>query len=563
MGHLQAIYNILRSGGLTEAATLAMMGNWQCESGLEAGRLQGDFSPYRTPSKNYVERATNGSMTKEEFKKSIGFGLAQWTLPLRKDNFWEFWKKSGAAIDNPSMQTRFCLWELLNMPEFTSLLSTLRRGTDLYECTKLICTQYERPEVPNIDDRFRAAQELKTRINLNDDSIQNGSNSGKGEMCMTDAQAIQKVLDLARSELGYHEKASNMNLDSKTANSGSGNFTKYARDLDQTSAFYNGPKNGYAWCDVFIDWLFVKSFGAETGREMLCQPHNSAGAGCLYSAQYYKSAGRWSNSPKVGDQIFFTYSPGEYSHTGIVEAVSGGTVTTIEGNTSDQVGRRNYSVGSGNIAGYGRPKWELVNSIADSGSESISFDDSATINPYTAPILRRGSTGQYVIDLQNSLKKLGYDIGQCGADGDFGTDTYNAVVKFQEDHGLLKDGEVGPDTYEAIANALLDLARKDGAKNTDVNINSFFPDEQTVVIGKPAENTQKVYLEIGDIVEFTGDTCYISYANDTMPAKCKAGRALIINVSKTGKHAYQLCKINGFGSTVYGWVNEEEVQKVS
>lgn len=551
MGHLQTIYNILRSGGLTEAATLAMMGNWQCESGLEAGRLQGDFSPYRTPSKNYVERATNGSMTKEEFKKGIGFGLAQWTLPLRKDNFWEFWKKSDAAIDDPSMQTKFCLWELLNMPEFTNLLSTLRRETDVYTCVKLICTQYERPEVPNVDDRFAAAQELKTRINLKAEPIQNGSNSGKGESAgMTEAQAIQKVLDLARSELGYHEKASNSNLDSKTANSGSGNFTKYARDLDQTSAFYNGPKNGYAWCDVFVDWLFVKSFGAETGRQMLCQPHNSAGAGCLYSAQYYKSAGRWITSPKPGDQIFFTYSPGEYSHTGIVEAVSGGTVTTIEGNTSDQVGRRNYSIGSGNIAGYGRPKWELVNSVADSGSESIPSDDSATINPYTAPILRRGSTGQYVIDLQNSLKKLGYDIGQWGADGDFGADTYNAVVKFQEDHKLLKDGEVGPDTYEAIANALLDLVKKSDK-------------DQTVVVGKPVENSQKVYLEIGDTVEFTGDACYISYANDGMPAKCKSGRALIINVSKTGKHAYQLCKINGFGSTVYGWVNEEEVQKVS
>ena len=178
---------------------------------------------------------------------------------------------------------------------------------------------------------------------------------------MTADQAIKEVLDLAISEIGYHEKASNSQLNDKTANSGSANWTKYAEYIDSYAGFYNGPKNGYAWCDVFYDYLFVKTFGEKLGREMLCQPEKSAGAGCLYSAQYYQQAGRWhKNAPQPGDQIFFSYSPGEYSHTGIVEEVNGDTVTTIEGNTSDSVGRRTYNIANASIAGYGTPKWSLA-----------------------------------------------------------------------------------------------------------------------------------------------------------------------------------------------------------
>ena len=39
---------------------------------------------------------------------------------------------------------------------------------------------------------------------------------------------VSKVIKTALNEVGYAEKASNKDLDSKTANAGSGNYTKYA-----------------------------------------------------------------------------------------------------------------------------------------------------------------------------------------------------------------------------------------------------------------------------------------------------------------------------------------------
>ena len=68
---------------------------------------------------------------------------------------------------------------------------------------------------------------------------------------------VENLIKIAKDEVGYLEKASNSNLDSKTANAGGNNYTKYARDLDNISGFYNGKKQGYPWCDCFVDWCFV------------------------------------------------------------------------------------------------------------------------------------------------------------------------------------------------------------------------------------------------------------------------------------------------------------------
>ena len=73
------------------------------------------------------------------------------------------------------------------------------------------------------------------------------------------------VIKIALAEVGYREKATNANLDLATANAGTGNWTKYARDLWQ-QGYYNGNKNGYAWCDVFVDWCFWSVRPATWGR---------------------------------------------------------------------------------------------------------------------------------------------------------------------------------------------------------------------------------------------------------------------------------------------------------
>ena len=73
--------------------------------------------------------------------------------------------------------------------------------------------------------------------------------------------------------------------------------------------------------------------------------------------------------------------------------------------------------------------------------------------PANRPTLRKGSKGAAVTELQTVLLKLGYDLGPCGIDGDFGKCTEAAVKRFQRDRGLAADGICGPKTYAELEKA--------------------------------------------------------------------------------------------------------------
>lgn len=166
----------------------------------------------------------------------------------------------------------------------------------------------------------------------------------------------EKLLLIAAAEIGYKEKESNAQLDDSGANAGDANYTKYARDL-HAAGYYQASKQGFEWCDMFVDWCFLQLCGSRAKAEEITCQTGLYGAGCEWSAKYYKQQGRfYTTDPEPGDQIFFN----NYAHTGIVEKIENGVITTIEGNTSNAVARRKYSIGSSRIDGYGRPKFDAV-----------------------------------------------------------------------------------------------------------------------------------------------------------------------------------------------------------
>jgi len=79
------------------------------------------------------------------------------------------------------------------------------------------------------------------------------------------------------------------------------------------------------------------------------------------------------------------------------------------------------------------------------GSFAISKQEhGASTETFSKAILKQGSSGKDVYELQGRLKKLGYYDGKV--DGHFGGKTKNAVTWFQWKFGLKSDGVVGGKT---------------------------------------------------------------------------------------------------------------------
>ena len=256
---------------------------------------------------------------------------------------------------------------------------------------------------------------------------------------MTAEDAKRKLCLWAEEQIGYYE--------------GDGNSNKYA-DTPGLSEMYGWNPQNQPWCDVFVDSGFITCFGVENACRMTHQPMGAGSALCKQSAQYYKDAGAWSNRPEVGDQVFF-YASGDINHTGIVVRVVGGSVVTVEGNSSDQVAERCYSTGDSKIAGYGRPNWAAVEGKdIDVPTEEPAADDAEKVEPrryeLSFPYLQKGDTGDAVWVVQTLLQARNIYCGPYGADRDFGSGTEKAVKDFQRRHNLKIDGVVGPDTGAAL-----------------------------------------------------------------------------------------------------------------
>lgn len=256
---------------------------------------------------------------------------------------------------------------------------------------------------------------------------------------------IKKILDIANAEVGYLEKASRNQLGEKTANAGDKNYTKYAEEMDALNV-YNGKKQGYAWCNVFIDWCFYKALGLDKARELLI----GFSAGCTQDYNWFRSKGQIVSEPQIGDLVFF----GDISHIGIIENVDNDRIYTIEGNTSNaaelivnggQVAKKSYLKTSKYIYGYARPKYDEEGQTINENKEENKIEQQITYS-----VIKKGSKGNLVRIAQEKLIVKGYKLFVYGCDGDFGTETEQVVKQLQKDAGISVDGIIGNDTWRVL-----------------------------------------------------------------------------------------------------------------
>lgn len=147
------------------------------------------------------------------------------------------------------------------------------------------------------------------------------------------------------------------------------------------------------------------------------------------------------------------------------------TIPEVEGLAVTRTGHVGYYMGGGKVIefkgfNYGcvetelaKGKWtswyelpfidygDAIPADAGSGTETVALG---------SRLLKRGSSGDDVKELQRLLMELGYDLGDYGADGKFGAKTEEAVKRFQAVQQLKVDGKYGNDTHTALMGVVAD-----------------------------------------------------------------------------------------------------------
>lgn len=154
---------------------------------------------------------------------------------------------------------------------------------------------------------------------------------------------IDKLIEVCEGEVGVCEPY------------GDDKYIKYYNE--STGAAFD---TNVAWCAIFVTWCKAKA-----GIDKSIIPNF---ASCDAGKAWFEKRGLYKKSrayggygmPKKGDIIFFSseYTQADATHVGIVTGVSGNAVSTIEGNTSNKVARRSYSIASKHIIGYATPRYQ-------------------------------------------------------------------------------------------------------------------------------------------------------------------------------------------------------------
>ncbi len=375
--------------GMSYAGTCGFMANIQAESHFKFDlveyllivRYDEDGKQiYKRPASDsanesynnalYTRLVDSGEISKAEFESprnghQYGYGVVQWTTPARKRRLWQNTIAVGKSIADVDGQLKTLNEELTST--YQSTLDICRTETDAEAAAEYVLRHFESPKItPEILNTRRkyAAEfaELYKDYNYNRKGETDMANYDEATIKALEQEAIEHLVATAHKEDGYLEKASAHNLDSKTANAGYANFTKYWKDV--------APQyQGQYWCAAHITAVFTYAFDRELAKKMLLHYPYIA---CQTGYDLFAKAGRVHSKPKVGDiVVFYSTSKRRYSHTGlVVEVREGGNVfVSHEGNTNagsavvangGGVYDKTYRVSNLNRVAFLRPNYRLA-----------------------------------------------------------------------------------------------------------------------------------------------------------------------------------------------------------
>lgn len=387
------VWQLLIEFGFNDFGAAAMLGNLYAESGVIPNRLEmlcrqrlREKTGKDWSDEEYTAAVDSGEISRGQFLhplpgKQYGYGLAQWTSPGRKGTLYDMCRKHGKSIGDLDEQIFFLYTEIAQNYNF--VFNACRSAKSVKEASDVILIKYESPANA---EAMKATREKYGLFFY--EAYHKESN----------AMDMEKVIKTAEEEIGYCEKKSNKDLDSKTGNAGSNNYTKYGRDLKELF-----PELGdtfginYQWCQQFVDWCFVRTYGKDGAKKLLggYTGYTPTGAGYFKNRGLYFARGK--KQPQRGDVIYFHGTVSgvfRICHVGIVYEADSSYVYTIEGNTSDSadvvrnggaVRRKKYLLTNTKIDGYGRPDYSgaaVPQTVAEPAAEPPSKPAGGAVSTY-------------------------------------------------------------------------------------------------------------------------------------------------------------------------------------
>lgn len=272
-------------------------------------------------------------------------------------------------------------------------------------------------------DLSKQYEDFLMTINGKKNSLTNDTSTNSNTIKVEKSE-LEKVIDIAKEELGYLEKKSNSQLDSKTANAGYNNYTKYWRDI-------KSEWQGQPWCACFVTWVFQKALGKDRAKELLKHyPY-------VYCPTLANLFTRYSK-PEVGDIVIF-WKNNTFAHTGLVIAVDGDKFTTIEGNTSGAssivdngggVCQKTYYNSKMIGTKFCRPNYSSTAIVSDSNKIVVADDIHTTkwkgfVNTDGSKLAVRLQPNLSAKECSFSPLDNGTEVGVCYLDGEWFLIKYN------------------------------------------------------------------------------------------------------------------------------------------
>lgn len=410
----EKIWNYFKEKGLNDYGIAGLLGNLDCESGLNPNNLENAYErKLGYPDDKYVQAVDNGLYTNFIYD-SAGFGIAQWTWWSRKKALYDYAKSKNVSIGSLEMQLDFLYKEFSE--NYKSVLTTLKTAKSVQEASNAVLLKFERPADQSVSAQNKRAsygQKYYDKYAANDSK---GDEKVMGVKTYQENEKIQLSKNFNSYEfrcgLGSPCSCSTILIDDKLVEYLQKIRDHFGKSITITSAYrcpsYNkrigGATQSYHSRGMAVDIVV----GDESPREV---------------AKYAESIGI------KGIGLYETSKDGYFVHI-------------------DTRATKSFWYGQAQS-----PRQTF-------GGSAVS--NNTTNNNSSSVILKCGNSGDGVKSLQEKLISLGYSCGGRGADGDYGSATENAVRNFQRDNSdvLTEDGIAGPETLKAIDKAVNAIRKK-------------------------------------------------------------------------------------------------------